>query len=939
MNVFLKLKIATYNIFDSISELKNLVYKTSQKKIFFENYKILSENVDDLILVIDTNQNLKFVEKTCQNFFSPNELIFFKRFVKRNYSAYFKQMFDDAIIKDIWTCPYVEFPIKAKNGRLIWVRLNVRITKIHNDLIITGRMKGINDQSNHFYRTNQSNIWFNIIQNSSNGVFVEDSNRRILFLNKAFLMCFDINDEPSSFNGKDSALFMERIKDSFVYPSLFTESIEQNIKQKNNVRSEVLKMKNGKTIERDYETILNPGGEYSHFWHYKDLTNSHDFNEKVKESEEKYRKIIENMQLGILEVDNSDTVTNVYNHFCQLTGYNKEDIIGKRANELFLKPEHRQTIKNNLSNREQGISSTFEIPLLKKDGTTAWLLVSGTPIFDNNNNSIGSIGIHYDITKRKQLELDLKQANEIANKVNENEKLFMASITHELKTPINAILGMSDLLKLTQLNNEQIDYLDIMETSTKFLQKLISDILDISKIETGHVVVQTQSFDLKKVLFEITRSFEYSLSKKNIPFKFDWKLKLQTHLIGDPLLLQQIIINLLSNAEKFTDIGAVKLVVEKINETNKQIKIRFTVEDTGVGISKEYENVIFEKFVQLPATKQHKSQGTGLGLSIVKSLLEIQNSTIRVSSSEGIVSSFTFDLDYKKGSEISEILNKIEISNRFEKVSFDEIKVLIVEDNILNQEYLKRLFRKWKVYHEIAGSGEEAIKKFSNTHFDCVMMDIQLPGIDGFESSIKLRTAFQHRSFFILAMTAVVFPNIEAEILKHGMNDIIKKPFTIDELYDKISTYFDTVKQNTISKQTLHFNPELDTDFLTPFYNNDLDYAIDVFEQFYTIYLKQFELLIQNINNTAMEDIKKQLHAIKPIFKMVGLTQVESMIEDFIKNNDIDCNTLSKMFVKKDIEKINSLIGSQIWDLKQAKIWKTKQYEKDQKVQILSEAQ
>ena len=628
MNVFLKLKIATYSIFNSISDLINLVYKTSQKKKFLEYCKILSENVNDLILVIDTNQNLKFVKKTCQDFFSPNELIYFKHFIKRNYSAYFKQMFDDAINKDNWTCPYLEFPIEGKNGRFIWVGLNLMLTKIQNELIITGRIKKINNQSNHFYRTNQSNIWFSIIQNSNNGVFVEDSNRRILFLNKEFLMYFDIIDEPSSFNGKDSAIFIESLKDSFVYPNLFTESTEQNIKQKNNIRSEILKMKNGKTIERDFETILNPGGEYTHFWHYKDLTNSHDFNKKVKDSEEKYRKIIENMQLGILEVDNSDTVTNVYNHFCQLTGYNKEDIIGKKANELFLKPEHRHTIKNNLSKREQGISSTFEVPLLKKDGTTAWLLVSGTPIFDNNNNSIGSIGIHYDITKRKQLELDLKQANEITKKVNESERLFMASITHELKTPINAILGMSDLLKLTQLNHEQIDYLDIMETSTKFLQKLISDILDISKIETGHVIVQTQSFDLKKILSEITRSFEYSLSKKNILFKFDWKLKLQTHLIGDPLLLQQIIINLLSNAEKFTEIGAVKLVVEKINETNKEIKIRFTVEDTGVGISKEYENVIFEKFVQLPANKQHKSQGTGLGLSIVKSLIEIQNSTI-----------------------------------------------------------------------------------------------------------------------------------------------------------------------------------------------------------------------------------------------------------------------------------------------------------------------
>jgi PAS domain S-box-containing protein len=780
-------------------------------------------------------------------------------------------------------------------------------------------MKGINSPSNDFYRTNHSNIWFNIIQNSSNGVFVEDSYRRILFLNKAFLICFDINDEPSSFNGKDSRIIMESLKDLCVNPNLFSASIEQKIELKVNARSEVIKLKNGKTIERDYETILNPNGEYIHIWHYKDLTNTYNFNEKIKESEEKYRKIIENMQLGILEVDNTDTITNVYDHFCQLTGYTKEEIIGKKANKLLLKPEDRELIKINLSKREKGISSTYEVPLLKKDGTTAWLLVSGTPIFDHNNKLIGSIGIHYDITKRKQLELDLKQANEIANKVNENEKLFLASITHELKTPINAILGMGDLLKLTQLNNEQIDYLDIMETSTKFLQKLISDILDISKIETGHVMVQTQSFDLKKMLTEITRSFDYSLSKKNIIFKFDWNLKLHNYLLGDPLFLQQIIINLLSNAEKFTEIGSIKLVVETIKETNEQIKIRFSVEDTGIGMSKEYENLIFEKFVQLPSTKQHKSQGTGLGLSIVKSLLEIQNSTIQVSSSEGKGSIFTFEINYEKGSEIIEKIEKIETPNRSGKVSFDKIKVLIVEDNILNQEYLKRLFRKWDVYHEIASSGEEAIKKFSHTQFDCVMMDIQLPGIDGFESSIKLRSAFQNRSFFILAMTAVVYPNLESEILRHGMDDIIKKPFTIDELYNKISTYFENTMQNRKSNQTIFFNSELDTEFLTQFYKNDISYAIDVFEQFYSNYLKEFELIVQNKNNTPVEEIKKQLHSIKPSFKMVGLTKVESIIEEAIKNNDTDADTLRKLFAKKDLDNISSLIEMQIWELKKAK--------------------
>lgn len=918
MKLLLLLKITIYNIINTILELKNLIYSTSQRKKLSEYCHILAENVSDLILVSDIDNNIKFIKKTCRVFFSLNELNYFKSFIIKNYTDYFKQILNDAINKNEWTYPYIEFPIKGSTGRYIWVRLNITITKVHNDLLITGTMKSINYQSNHFYHTNQSNIWFNIIKNSHNGVLVEDSNRRIIFLNKALLTCLDIHDEPCKFIENDCRVLIESVKDSFVCPDSFSDGIEHHVKHKNNVTCEILKMKNGKTIERDYVTILNPNGTYSHVWHYKDITQDYVLNEKVKESEEKYRKIIENMQLGILEVDNYDTITNVYDHFCQLSGYSKDELIGKKANELFLKPENKQTFRINQRKRHQGLSSTYEVPLVKKDGTLSWLLISGTPIVDINNEVVGSIGIHYDITERKQLEHDLKEANDTAIKANEREKMFLANMTHELKTPINAILGMGDLLKLTQLDHEQEDYLDVMETSTKFLQKLISDILDVSKIETGNLVLNAQPFDLKKVLSEIVRSFEYSLSKKNIILKFEWNLKLSTYVIGDPLLLQQIIINLLSNAEKFTEVGFVKLAVEKVSQTKQYIYLRFTVEDTGIGFHREHEDNIFKNFVQLPTTNQHKSLGTGLGLSIVKSLLEIQNSTINVSSSVGVGSVFSFELNYEKGLKIGEVLKKNDIiSKKPLKISFETLKVLIVEDNMLNQEYLKRLFQKWSIYYEIVSSGEEAVERFSKTNFDCVMMDIQLPGMDGFESSRRLRAAYQHQFFFIIAMTAVIYPKIETEILKYGMDDIIKKPFTIDELYNKLAVCVAVVKQNRIVKEPIHFHSDLDTDFLNLFYANDINYALDVFEQFKNIYLKEFESLIENQNNNSIEDIKKRLHTIKPSFKMVGLTKIELKIEKVFKNNKIESSSLKKLFLKKDIKTIHVLIENQILELKQ----------------------
>jgi CheY-like chemotaxis protein len=484
-------------------------------------------------------------------------------------------------------------------------------------------------------------------------------------------------------------------------------------------------------------------------------------------------------------------------------------------------------------------------------------------------------------------------------------------MTHELKTPINAILGMSDLLKMTNIDAEQKEYIEILETSTTYLQKLVSDILDISKIESGEVEIKKTTFNLLHFLLEIVNTFEYSLTQKNIKLKIDYDFKANLEVVADKVILQQILSNLLSNAEKFTQAGSVSLSVTLEAEWGNEIKLKFSVSDTGIGIADDMKEVIFEKFKQLPSLKLHKSQGSGLGLNIVKQLLALQNSKIEVLSVKGEGSTFFFDMVFEKGSTSQRLVSSK--PNLGANTHFSSLQVLVVEDNDLNQKYVNKVLNKWSVNFAIVSSGEEAMLKFAEMPYDLILMDLQLPGISGLETAAKLRALYKEEVFTIIAMTAVVTSNIEVEILKNGINDIIRKPFSIADLYDKMQLYFSSdILQ--ITKRALPFHESLDISFLKQFYEEDKDYALSVFESFREKYLLELKLLIENIGQVDYQESKKRLHSIKPAFKMVGLTSIERDIEQILTDDSIDKPLLPNW----DLAEIEHIIDAQIGMLKRS---------------------
>ncbi|WP_394991273.1 PAS domain S-box protein [Emticicia sp.] len=885
---------------------------------FIDHCKVLCRDVQDLVFVTDTHGNIKFINENAKKMLGYEISQKYQDFMVEHYSAYIKDIFDKAIKDDKWSYPFLEFPIKNSLGNYIWFRMNMSLKELNNELLIIGTAKDVNQTRNLQHQIELTNLWSTfLINNLKSGFLVEDQNRNVLFINKAFIDIFEMDFEPENLIGINFTTIVAKIKDKFVFPDDFVNDVNANIAHKENVNSKLLILKNGKILERDCFSVFNYNGQCNNIWKYQDITKEHKLTEQKKQSEEKYRSIIENMQLGIIEVDTSFRITNVYDQFCNMLGYDREDLIGRKPQDVFLTDEYYSFFEIRRAKRDKGKSSVYEIPLLKKDGTMIWATILGTPVYNDQNELTGSIAVVYNITEGKNLEQELKRANKATAIAQESEKLFLASMTHEIKTPLNTIIGMGDLLKLTNLNDEQKDYVSILDTSTKFLQKLVSDILDISKIELGTIQLNRHSFNLKNVLSEIARTFEYSLPKKNLELKLDFDFELNNQIFGDSMILQQIIVNLLSNAEKFTEKGIITLKVNQLSETSQTIKVRFCVEDTGIGFNEAQKGVIFNKFKQLPSLSQHKSQGTGLGLSIVKQLVELNGGKIEVESEEGKGSSFSFELVFEKSIEVDNTIDK-PYKHETGKL-FRDLKVLVVEDNELNQQYIERVLQKWSIEFEIARSGEEAIEKFADNHFDLVLLDLQLPGIDGFQTAVKLRTNYQDQVYVIIAMTAVVFPEIEREVIKFGMDDILKKPFTISELYEKIIFYFSEISESNTIDGKLPFCEELDNDFLNQFYGEDGTYALGVFEKFKSIYLKEFEQIVANNDKKTLDNVKRKLHDIKPSFKMVGLSDIEEKIDGFIKQDKAEVSHLTELFSKTDIAGIKLIIDKQILALTKLK--------------------
>ncbi|MFI5149655.1 MAG: PAS domain S-box protein [Bacteroidia bacterium] len=516
----------------------------------------------------------------------------------------------------------------------------------------------------------------------------------------------------------------------------------------------------------------------------EDITERTSAYEKVKESEERFRTLVETMDEGVMTVDNDDVIKFVNKKYCEITGYSSDFLIGQKASELLLDTTYKEHLERIINEREEGGSSQYEIPIRAKSGDYKWLLISGCPLYDKLGNVVGSIGVHTDITSRKEIEMELIKAKDKALDSSRAKEVFFANMSHEIRTPMNGIVGLTSLLIKTPLERKQMEYLSAIQKSANHLLVIIDDILDFSKIEAGKVEMDKISFDLYELLDTSIKILDFKAQEKGLSIEKFIEPDVPRYVVGDPARMNQILTNLLGNAVKFTEGGHVMIKVSFLQEKNDKIELLFQITDTGIGIPAEMQTKIFESFVQANSGISGRFGGTGLGLSIVKSLVERFGGHISVFSKENEGTTFTFTLQLG-------VSNKHAMLNENNEPVEERplgINVLVAEDNSINQLLINEVLKQWDCIIDIAENGLIAVEKHKANCYDIILMDIQMPEMNGIDATKFIRTQMDNpkSTIPIIALTAHATEKEKITCMDAGVNEYITKPFEPANLYKKI---------------------------------------------------------------------------------------------------------------------------------------------------------
>jgi PAS domain S-box-containing protein len=492
------------------------------------------------------------------------------------------------------------------------------------------------------------------------------------------------------------------------------------------------------------------------------------------QSDQRLLDIIESLNLGMARYDVEGSLTQVEPRFAEIFGMNQSDMIGLHATDLSggLDSSENAKIQFYLT------SNVFESPYSRPGQEMMWLLCTTAPLYDDAGCVEGGVIVVFDITARKKLEQEMIEARKAAEAGLELRKTILANVSHELRTPVNAIVGMSALLASTELNEQQREYLKTMRFSSDGLLVLIDDLLDVSRIEAGKVELEEMEFSMRENFSELTKSLRLRAEEKGL--LFDWKMdeKISPRLMGDIHRLNQIITNLIGNAIKFTPKGKVILDITQVSETDDTQEIRFSVIDTGIGIASERQAAVFHAFAQEDSSTTRKYGGTGLGLSISKRIVEMMGGQLILNSEKNVGTTFSFEIKLKKAKAEAQAAMAF---NPDLKGAY----ILLVEDNKVNQFLANALLNSWKARVDISEDGQDAIDRLKEKEYDLVLMDLQMPIMDGFEATEYIREVLNSK-VPIIGLSANALNGERERSLERGMDDYVSKPFQPEMLYEKI---------------------------------------------------------------------------------------------------------------------------------------------------------
>ncbi|MBX2906967.1 MAG: PAS domain S-box protein [Taibaiella sp.] len=628
----------------------------------------------------------------------------------------------------------------------------------------------------------------------------------------------------------------------------------------------------------------------------------------LRTSEEKYRSIIENMNLGLLQVSPDENIVYANQSFCNMSGYSAAELVGRNAPQLFVRPESSGATEVVMERRKHGTSDAYEMEIVDKNGEPKWWLISGAPLFNDKNEFSGSIGIHLDITSQKRIEEELRKAKSEAESSAHAKEIFLANMSHEIRTPMNAIIGLGKLLARTQLDDQQSFYLDVIRNASDNLMVIINDLLDFSRLEAGKVSLEKISFSLNEHISKAVQILKFRAEEKGLLLECQCDERIAGVLVGDPHRLNQVLMNLLSNAVKFTDKGSVHMSCTLVTDRGDAQLIRFTVTDTGIGMSQEFLAHLFDKFSQEDESISRRYGGTGLGMSISKQLVELMGGTIGVTSEKNKGTSISFSLELRKGKKKD---LQVEADIMPDSTALKGKRILLAEDNSMNRLLATTILAQYGATVTEAVNGEEAVEALKVGEFDIVLMDMQMPVMNGLDATRAIRAGIDD-AIPILALTANAQQQEARRCKEAGMNDFITKPF--DEAV-MISLIVKWLGESGVSQPSVA-KGEVSTSGLTDLSGiRSLGLGEEFVYNLTTMFLEEMTIsmnqMAQAIEFEDMPALSDAAHKIKPSFQSFGVTTAMKDLVTLEGMKDSDDLVKAQKLVKR-VRKIAAKVSGEL---------------------------
>ena len=503
---------------------------------------------------------------------------------------------------------------------------------------------------------------------------------------------------------------------------------------------------------------------------------------KHETAKSRLRNIVNTINGVIFQTDEEGRFVYLNKAWKEVTGISVKRSLNRSFKELLSGMNRREKLKIQRFLTTEGDEYKTVVRYFKPNKQIKFLEVHLSRIYNDKGEPDGTIGTITDVTSLKETEIEL-------NKANQAKDDFLATMSHEIRTPLNAVIGLSNILLMHDFLPNQQEDLNALKYSGEHLLDLVNNLLDLNKLQSGAVHYVEDAFSLDEAIEELKANFKFESRNKHVVFKISRDPKVPDSLLGDRMMLVGVLKNLLSNAFKFTDEGLVQLSVRLIKEEDGLVSVHFEVLDTGIGVAEEKQEAIFESFVQEEQNTSRLYGGTGLGLSISKKILKIQNSKLTIASTKGKGSVFSFSLDFKVVQP--KIVVKHNPVSKKTTVKPINLKVLVAEDNRLNQLVLKKLFEKWNVYFHITNNGKELLEVLEKEEFDLILMDLQMPILDGYETTKIIRTMEDpdKKSIPIIALTAFAQEDIKLKTEVYKMDGFMTKPFDPNEFHKLLSFY------------------------------------------------------------------------------------------------------------------------------------------------------